>query len=118
MNYGWKITQDLIDTGAEGTVGPYDITPELQARLDRGEGVRFMMYDDDGEHYYNGKLVLADASLEVVTPKDYPDFRRPVASGPLPEEAFGPLWDFGTPNAGATEIRYQGTGTDRRFATL
>ena len=40
------------------------------------------MYDDDGELYYTGFMVLFDGGDE-----------------------FGPLEDFGGPNAGCTEIR-------------
>jgi hypothetical protein len=40
------------------------------------------MYDDDGELYYEG-YSLAGSD-------------------------FGPLWDFGMPNAGCTGIKYKG----------
>lgn len=121
--YGWLITKDrLADPGDEpgtslnavGVKGPSDITPELEARLDAGEGLRFKLYDDDGEHYYTGRLV-ADCELAPVA-VDSPHFRRPICGGVMPEEAFGPLWDFGSPNAGATEIRYR--CPDGRWASL
>jgi len=44
----------------------------------------FKMYDDDGVLYYNG-----------------------LSSDKDSEGAFSPLDDFGTPNAGCTEIRYK-----------
>jgi hypothetical protein len=44
---------------------------------------RFLLLDDDGEIYYGG----------IIQGTDY--------------EGFEPLDDYGTPNAGATEIQYQ-----------
>jgi hypothetical protein len=52
------------------------------------KGRAFAMYDDDGELYYRGRIW--------------------TAAEPGTEADFGPLDDFGTPNAGCTEIRYGG----------
>lgn len=50
----------------------------------------FTMYDDDKVPYYAGRMITDDG-------------------GTVPEEAcYGPLGDFGSPNAGCTEIKYRG----------
>jgi hypothetical protein len=105
--YGWLITHDSLaavwtlgpsNSNAKGMIGPRDIGVDLEAQLTsvatngysnyRGYRVRkFKIYDDDGELYYTGLYVGPDGA-------------------DLGEDAFGPLDDFGTPNAGATEIRY------------
>lgn len=54
--------------------------------LKAGEGQRFRMYDDDGELYYDGRIV-----------GDY--------------DGFEPLDDFGMPNVGCTNIRYLNANT-------
>lgn len=92
--YGWIITKDHLyrpsssDKDEAGTMGPSWISEELKAQLLAGEGREFRMYDDDNELYYTGK---------ILTPES------PEGGG---DEDFGPLDDFGRPNAGATEIRY------------
>ncbi len=92
-DYAWIITKDLLaDTSepegtnlnAVGVMGPGSITPEQEAQLLARKGRAFRMYDDDGEHYYSGRFIGDDDS----------------------EDAFGPLEDFGTPNAGCTRIDY------------
>lgn len=76
------ITEDKISNGeAVGTEGPFGITEEVKARLQAGEGLRFKMYDDDGELYYHGLYIEEDDSDE-----------------------FEPLDCFGLPNAGCTRI--------------
>lgn len=109
-SYGWLITHDSIaDTdepapsnqNAKGMTGPRDIGPDHLATLEavakagfnryQGESVRkFQMRDDDGELYYTGLYI-----------------------GPDDENMFGPLDDFGMPNAGATEISYYNPETDK-----
>jgi hypothetical protein len=85
--YAWIITKDCLcqpgDTDETGTIGPRGATDDQMAKLRNGEGKAFRMYDDDGEHYYNGRIIGQFDGLE-------------------------PLEDFGTPNAGATEIRMIG----------
>jgi hypothetical protein len=77
----WTITKDHIDDGqAVDTVGPSTAT--LSADEIIAQGHHFKMYDDDGELYYEG-YSLAGSD-------------------------FGPLWDFGMPNAGCTGIKYKG----------
>lgn len=94
--YGWVITQDHLwdaeydyaSWNVTGVMGPRDISPEITMLLNNGEGVPFKMYDDDGELYYSGRIIVPKAEKDG-------------------ELLFRPLSDFGTPNAGATEIRYQ-----------
>jgi len=94
MSYGWMITVDHISGGDEtGVRGPCSIDAETLERLQKGEGHKFRMYDDDDELYYDG-LFIGDASSE---------------------DGFIPLDDFGTPNAGATRIDYL---EDGRWVTL
>ena len=113
-SYGWLITHDSIadeeykapsNLNAKGMYGPRDIGDDHRATLEsvakagyknyHGESVRkFKVYDDDGELYYTGLYI-----------------------GPDDEEMFGPLEDFGTPNAGAAEIRYLNPKTGE-FETL
>lgn len=101
MKYAWIINKDHTadeTSGPEGTnmnavgvMGPSD-APELMCQALEGnhellEGwtaFPFKMYDDDGELYYEGHYICDDG-----------------------EPDFGPLDDFGAPNAGATEIRYK-----------
>ena len=84
----WVITKDHVESGRRvgvGRVGPYaghdDCTSIDQLTAKIKSGFQFRMYDDDGILYYEG-YSLCDSD-------------------------FGPLDDFGTPNAGATEIRYR-----------
>lgn len=113
--YGWVITADhLAEPGAEPgswaenaatVMGPRAISPTLADRLRAGEGRTFRLYDDDGELYYSGRIVFVDRSAENGDPNAVS-----VLSSSLPDEAFGPLYDFGMPNAGAVEIRYRQGG--------
>jgi hypothetical protein len=103
--YAWRITRDILAEGdgdgfesEVGVTGPRNAPPELLTELDKGHGRAFRIYDDDGEHYYTGRIVFSDDEAG------------------LGDEAFGPLWDFGAPNAGATEIRYCEAGG--RWVTL
>lgn len=114
-NYAWIITTDHLtecegheslagehmgeavycdgscDKGDAGVVGPRNASEEDIARLRAGAGDTFRLYDDDDELYYTGRLVV---------------------SGNLTHDdqvaCFGPLDDFGTPNAGCTSIRWPG----------
>ncbi len=77
--YGWVITEDFIG-GATGVMGPRGVG--YTADEVRAQGRPFEMRDDDGEVYYRGFL--------------------------LGGNGFEPLDDFGRPNAGATDIYYDG----------
>lgn len=107
MSYGWIIDIDHIadqhfaegtNANAKGVVGPEDISDWMEVAL-QGQGhwrklinrhdakiYRFRIYDDDGELYYTGRMITDEGATN--------------------EACGGPLWDFGQPNAGATEIRY------------
>jgi len=86
---GWLITRDSLEHGtkhdAKGTYGPRRISKESLKALKKNTDVceRFRMLDDDGEVYYYGRII--------------------GGSG------FEPLYDFGEPNAGCTEIQYIGS---------
>jgi hypothetical protein len=84
--YNWAITRDYIDNGSE--IGLTG--PSNKSRHTANE-TAFKMYDDDGELYYAGTI--------------WGDF-----------DGFEPLDDFGTPNAGCTEIRLR--DSDGVFRTL
>ena len=86
MSYAWVITKDLIgEGGQDGMHGPYGVslTPDDIEKHQRAE--EFIMKDDDGIIYYEGVFVALKDS----------------ATG------FEPLYDFGMPNAGCTEIHYR-----------
>jgi len=97
--YGWTVDIDhLAGTSAvtdAGTTGPWDISNYLQNELDEGQGRTFRIYDDDGEIYYTGRIVSVDGIGRDGEPVDGDE-----------ETVFGPLNDYGAPNAGATEIHY------------
>ncbi|MBW2636012.1 MAG: hypothetical protein JRC86_00550 [Deltaproteobacteria bacterium] len=88
--YCWFISEDHIaqpgdkpgtNLNAVGVQGPSNAPQTI------GEGwevVPFRMYDDDGILYYAGMIMAEDVNSE--------------------EALFGPLDDFGTPNAGCTRI--------------
>jgi hypothetical protein len=102
--YAWMIDTDHIDahTDDDGykvpVFGPSNMSDEQKAALEKathqnpGENVhRFRMYDDDGELYYSGWF-LGDAESE---------------------DGFGPLDDFGRPDAGAVTIEYKNAKTGK-----
>ncbi|WP_409238397.1 hypothetical protein [Streptomyces sp. PA5.6] len=87
--YGWII--DIEHEPSEGRdetgiVGPHNIDPQVQERLRQGEGRTFRMYDSD-QVLYTGRIITAEGE----------------EGG---DDDFGPLDDFGKPNAGCTEIHY------------
>lgn len=97
MATGWIITEDLIGDSLgddydsdKGVMGPSDIPAHLEAALKAGKGRTFRMYDDDGELYYKGKGVWDDEDEGSE------------------EACYGPLGDFGGPNAGCTLIKWHG----------
>lgn len=77
----WIVTEDLLDDGAAvGICGPRGVT-EADIDLCEAKGKKFVLYDDDGEIYYRGK-VLGDPGA--------------------------PLWDWGVGYAGCTRIKVNG----------
>lgn len=104
-SYGWIIDVDHMpdesepegtNLNAKGLIGPSGIDPAHEFWLRRGKGRQFEIRDDDGELYYSGRWIG-------------PHWRE-YDGAQLDETAFGPLWDFATPNAGATEIHYRRNG--------
>jgi len=87
----WIITKDHIsdahEPNEEGTMSPaFPISPSRSGRLDHQQEeierlcpIKFRMYDDDGNLYYEGRMSGYD---------------------------FDPLDDFGMPNAGCTYLKY------------
>ena len=92
--YAWIIDVDhLTDDPSNDSfrvTGPGRAPVEMLTRLDRGQGRKFRMLDDDGIVYYSGRIIT---DIPAGTETD-----------------FGPLWDFGTPNAGAVDIQYWDKG--------
>lgn len=97
MSYAWIIDRDLIadedvaegtNCNAKGLTGPRAADPALIEALEAGKGLQFKMYDDDGELYYVGRGIASKSDQESE------DF------------CYGPLGDFGTPNAGAVLIKW------------
>lgn len=117
-NYAWIIDRDhLSGPGGEfanpaddeaGVTGPSDAPERLLERLQLRSkpGQTFRLYDDDGILYYTGRVLFAEPGVTIETADE--------------RAAFGPLWDFGTPNAGAVELRYFGTNRkgERGWQTL
>jgi hypothetical protein len=96
--YAWIITKDhLADIPPDraGTTGPRAAPQSLLEQLKAGEGWRFRMKDDDGEIVYEGRYLSV--------PDDW---------------GFGPLDDFGTPDAGCTSIEFFQTGTNGGWKPL
>jgi hypothetical protein len=88
----WTITRDVLYEKEEAPdykseVGVFGGNCKKDREIDRWA---FRMLDDDGEVYYYG---VSDQG-----------------------ESFAPLWHFGTPNAGCTEIQYK--QPDGRWETL
>ncbi len=92
----WTITKDHIadpnapkpsNANAVGIVGPRNAKLTADEIIHHPQGQRFRMRDDDGELYYGGVMVITEDDGD--------------------EAEFRPLNDFGTPNAGATDIEYQ-----------
>ena len=95
--YGWIIDHDHLfandpSYNAAGTIGPQNIPAGYQQtlRTNRAAGNAFRIYDDDGVKYYSGRYL-----------------------GPDADEMFGPLNDFGQPNAGAIRIDYRNPVTQQ-----
>lgn len=108
--YCWIITRDFLaendDESEVGVIGPHDASDNQINKLKAGLGKRFRMYDDDGELYYEGRIVFKYGLDGEVEHRKVDGFKGLVCCAGVPEEGFGPLDDFGRPNAGCTEIRY------------
>lgn len=80
--YAWMITRDILDDIPAKVIGPGTAPVALVQRLTAGEGQPFRLFDDDGELYYEGRII-----------------------GEF--DGFEPLDDYGMPNAGCTSIQLQ-----------
>jgi len=92
-NYGWIITKDHFDGDSVGVKGPITISNDVLARLNKGEGTKFRLYDDDQYLYAEG-LQIANGDEE---------------------SEFAPLDDYGEPNWGCTELKQY---KDGKWVTL
>jgi hypothetical protein len=112
--YAWVIThvntKDLGEDMADevGIAGPRDATPEMIERA-KSEGVTFRMSDDDGIWYYRGKLWFDGITAPELSKHSEPERKYYICAGMGgdEEQEFGPLNDFGMPNAGAVNIHYR-----------
>lgn len=125
-NYAWRITTDYFGEGDEGTFmnavgveGPRDATKEQLKQVKKG--FKFRMLDDDGVVVYKGRLHVDNPCTSEWTDEEPWTVEDPIAQDgapyfkgytcnwpSVPEEAgFGPLYDFGTPNFGCTDIQYR-----------
>ena len=104
----WIIDTDHLFDASDGSeddagqTGPSDAPDDLidRLRLKSKPGQTFRLYDDDGELYYTGRVLFSGTD----------DKGQPVTIETADEaDAFGPLDDFGRPNAGAVDLRYFGT---------
>lgn len=115
-NYAWVIDKDYqpdpgaplgTNSNAAGITGPSDAPEELLARLQAGEGYRFRMCCDEEppeDKAYDGRILFTEDPGPVGM-RECEGLSVPaLAWGPA--EAFMPLQDFGTPNAGAVTIYY------------
>jgi len=90
-NYTWIITEDHISDSKAGVnvMGPRDMHLGTPDQVKGHPGAQpFKLYDDDGVLYYEGLYV-----------------------GPDDDSLFGPLDDFGLPNAGCTSVHYRNRHT-------
>jgi len=109
--YAWKITKELLVEGDDifegkevGRAGPRDASDDLLARIDKGEGARWRMLDDDGNAYVEGRIIYADDASDD--------------SGPGSEDDFAPLNDYGMGGLGCTAIQYWEPGAGGGWKTL
>lgn len=87
MAYGWMITHDYteFDKSDVGTIGSSGTKFSKSSQILKGKA--FKMKDGDGNIVYRGRMI-----------------------GNYNFDGFEPLDDFGTPNAGCTEIWYYENG--------
>ncbi|WP_274916835.1 hypothetical protein [Streptomyces sp. WZ-12] len=94
-SYGWIIDIEHEPSGGRdetGTMGPRNIAPQIEARLRKGEGRTFRMYDADQVLNYTGRIITSEDDEGN-------------------EDDFAPLDGFGEPNVGCTEIHYFDSAT-------
>jgi hypothetical protein len=87
MTHAFIITRDCLEKRDITVIGPRNANDGLVAQLKDGGGRAFRMLDDDGEVYYEGRILTSD--------------------GPGSQDDFAPLDCYGEPNAGCTSIQYR-----------
>jgi hypothetical protein len=92
--YVWVMTYDHLDHVPMDVAGPHDADDTAIERIRNGEGATYKIYDDDGELYMTGRLLV-----------DAPDVKDWI------EFADAPLRDFAGPSWGATLIKFPGRPT-------
>lgn len=118
MKYAWLLTHDYLNQSGDdsvpsrvGTMGPSNAPADLLAKLKAGEGLKWRCKDDDGEIYYAGRWICDEDMPDHIEYKmvamNPGEKEICIVSAGLPEEAFGPLWDFCEPDAGAVTIQYR-----------
>jgi len=106
--YAWRISRDVLfgkddpdfpreQWSQAGTEGPRNAPDSMlevlrHPKINAAKVHEFRMLDDDGTLYYVGHLMTADGASPWAMDE---------------ESVFGPLDDFGRPNAGAVEIQYR-----------
>lgn len=104
--YAWVVDTDHLTApeydlpDRKGTQGPGNAPDDLLVRLSKGEGHKWRCYDDDGILYYDGRYLSE-------TDEQPSESKHGGCIGNLSEDAFGPLWDFAQPDAGAVTIKYE-----------
>lgn len=114
MSYAWIIDRDhlaeqelrnssgRVEDNSKGVFGPSDAPDWMTSLLRDGATVAyvrehgtkpmelfvFKMFDDDHILYYSGRMITDEGASELA--------------------CFGPLRDFGMPNAGCTLVEYPG----------
>ena len=58
--YGWKITCDFEECRAAGTMGPRSMSDDIRGQLNAGAGRIQRLYDDDGNPYFEARLIGGD----------------------------------------------------------
>jgi hypothetical protein len=93
--YGWIIDKDRLSNGEGsrvGIMGPHNLIDSIKAQLESGKGEPFRLLDDDGEIYYEGRIIHHEGYE-------------------APDTGFEPLDDFGEPDAGCSGIQYKSERT-------
>jgi len=83
----WAVTRDHLENKDVFVWNGRESKEEIERALKSSNAMKFRMFDDDHELYYSGKMISKNGS-------------SPFES----EDIFGPLDDYGMPNAGCTQL--------------